>query len=97
MLVLQMPETLLTFDEIIEQEDLLIAGLKNLAIVDGHDIGSGEVNFFILTDNVNVTFERVQTLLKSQTKSAVKAAYRKVTGEKYSILYPPDLKAFRIL
>lgn len=85
-----------TYDEMIELENILIGELKGLATVDGHDIGVGEINYFILTDEVNVVFDKIKLLLKDEVKKLLKAAYRKVHGDKYHIIYPPDLDTFSI-
>ena len=39
------------YDSMIALEDELIAELQGLAKVDGHDMGSGEANIFILTSD----------------------------------------------
>jgi hypothetical protein len=39
------------YDSMVEIENLLISGLSDGNNVDGHDVGSGEVNIFIETDN----------------------------------------------
>ena len=95
-LVLQLPEDTFTYDELIEQENIFISGLKGFATIDGHDVGVGEINYFVHTDNVKVAFEKIQPLLKDKAKSVLKAAYRTIKGEKYHIIYPPNLTSFCI-
>lgn len=95
-IVLQFPETLLTFDYLVRMEDDFVALLKNDDI-DGHDIGSGEINIFILTDSPINTFERLkQYLVSKELLNSVKVAYRDLNSDIYKILYPDTLKEFDI-
>lgn len=96
MLILQFPPTLFTYDELIEFENTLISELKGIAEVDGHDLGTGEVNFFILSDTVNVAFDKIKALLKSEEVNVLKAAFREIDGEHYHILHPPQLTDFHV-
>jgi hypothetical protein len=62
-LVIQFDETILTYDEVIEQENILIEGLGDLADIDGHDMGAGEINFFVVIDDeekVSLLFEKAK-------------------------------------
>ncbi len=45
------------FDALIELETKLTFELGSVHDVDGHDIGSGEVNIFILTNNPDEAFK----------------------------------------
>ena len=95
--VLQFPENKIDFSILTEVEDDLSNILKNDQ-VDGHDIGSGQVNFFILTDNPNEAFKKIkQYLIDKELLIYAKAAYRPMEGKKYCILYPKSLKEFKIL
>ncbi len=56
-LVLQFTEESLdAYDRLIALDDLLIDALIEIAKVDGHDMGSGEANIFILSDDPAGTF-----------------------------------------
>jgi len=93
-LVLQFEE--LDFDTLTEIEDALIEALASSAEVDGHDIGSGEANIFIVTTKPEETFERVRELLAANPSSPnYRAAYRPVTSEQFMALWPPGLSRFR--
>ncbi|HEY6872266.1 MAG TPA: hypothetical protein VI298_05995 [Geobacteraceae bacterium] len=97
-LIIQFPETVLSYDDLIELEDLIIAALnENLADVDGHDMGAGEANIFILTNEPVKVFEEVKKLLSMQLVREVKAAYREIAGEEYFIIWPDSLKYFRVV
>src|SRR5664279_826024 len=86
------PTGSLDFDRIVAIEDRLISELGDLALVDGHDIGSGEFNIFILTDNPVGTFERVQFLLQEmKPEGSMKVAYREVDGAHYFFVWPLTL------
>jgi hypothetical protein len=57
-LVLQFQaESVQEFDELAVLEDLLVENLPSHSVVDGHDIGSGELNIFILTDQPKESFQ----------------------------------------
>ena len=54
-LVIQFPESAFPdFLDLVKYEDALIDALGDAHEVDGHDIGSGEVNFFVFTDDPTV-------------------------------------------
>ena len=91
-------DTLADYDAMIALEDRLIEDLGRSADVDGHDCGSGEVNIFIHTNNPAATFQRVaQTLREIDRLSDVTAAYRDLTGEDYTVLWPEgSQKEFRV-
>ena len=74
---------------------------KDESLFDGHDIGSGQIDFFVYTNNPQNTFESVSQLLGKERMKGLKAAYRKrdkdgyATG-KYLIVWPEGLKKFRV-
>ena len=89
--------TIKDFDMLIELEDRIIAGLGNLGKVDGHDMGSGEMNIFIRTDQPKLAFDRIKSLLGTQDfMPELKAAYRSVGKDDFTILHPPTLDHFSI-
>jgi hypothetical protein len=82
-------DSLADFDQMVALEDRLIESLGDSADVDGHDCGSGETNIFIFTSDPAATFRRVRPTLKQEGRlDAVTAAYRKVDGEDYTVLWP---------
>jgi len=67
------------------------------ALFDGHDIGSGEVNFFIMTNEPTSTFARLRPLLEGKgLLNRSEIAYRELDDENFSPLWPPGLKHFEV-
>jgi hypothetical protein len=91
------PATSDDFNRLVNWENTLIKILATSAEVDGHDLGAGEFNIFIYTDDPSCTFHKIQSLPDTKPLSAsMAAAYRPVDGEDYIILWPPDSKRFDI-
>jgi len=85
------------FHQLVKWEDALAEQLATSAEVDGHDLGAGEFNIFIFTDDPSDTFRRIQSLPETRSLSAsMSAAYRLVDGEDYTVLWPRDLTRFNI-
>jgi hypothetical protein len=78
------------FDHLIYFENTLETRLgRRLGKVDGHDIGSGEMNIFIFTDNPEKAFSECRSLIRSsRLVSGLSAAYRPIDGEEYVRLWP---------
>jgi hypothetical protein len=95
-LVTQFPETLLSYEEFIKLEELLREQLHDDADLDGHDIGSGEMNIFILTNEPELIFKRIKNLLPDRIVKEARIAYREVTKDEYHVLWPPFLSDFNI-
>jgi hypothetical protein len=92
------PTTPLSFEDVMAIEDAIIDELGDSASVDGHDIGSGEFNIFICTDNPTGSFQRLRELLqKTKPDGAMNVACRGVNDEEYIVLWPPNLKQFSII
>lgn len=89
-LILQFPvDSIAGLDSLVALEDELIVQLEDLAEVDGHDCGAGEMNIFILTDDPLAAFERAISLLSELgLLEKVTAAYRLLDGEDYSVVWP---------
>lgn len=77
-------------------EETIIKELGSLGKVDGHDAGSGEMNIFIFTDQPQLAFEKIKSLFDRQDVPRLKAAYRTIGTNKFTILYPADLTHFTI-
>jgi hypothetical protein len=92
-------DSLADHDQMVALEDGLIAALRDTASVDGHDVGSGETNIFILTDDPKATFRQVKLVLERMGRlTDVRAAYRPVDGERYSLIWPEgDAREFRVV
>jgi hypothetical protein len=90
-LVLQLPEdAFVDFDAMVAFEDSLIEALGQNHEVDGHDIGSGEINFFIFTNAPADALDVVRGILhgSSVAPSAIRLAVRAVDSEDYEVLWP---------
>lgn len=88
-LVIQFTEDIYEdIDAIAEMEDKLAESLVD-AEVDGHDIGSGEINIFIHTNRPIDTFKIVKSILKNEDVNFkyVKIAYRETAGDHYIVLW----------
>lgn len=97
-LVIQFPEDLRDgLDLLIKLEDILEANLET-AEVDGHDIGSGEMNLFIYTDKPEVTFNEIKNLFESENEAVcnMKAAYRDSEKEEFICIWPKELREFHV-
>ncbi len=97
--VIQWPGDLLSdYDLMIATEERLEAGLSKRHQVDGHDVGSGEVNVFIHTQDPRSAFEEVRRILQTLNRwNGVRIAYRDADGGKYSVLWPEGLQSFAVL
>jgi hypothetical protein len=90
-LVLQFPaKSLRDYDDLVALEQQLAAELGDSKI-DGHDMGSGEANIFIITSDVQQTFrELVPVLQRTGRLPGVTAAYRHTDEHRYHVLWPKD-------
>jgi hypothetical protein len=98
MLVIQVPvESLGDFDRLLEAETRMSTALQGTAEIDGHDAGSGEGNIFVRTDTPEVTFQKALPCLDERATDLVRAAFREIEGDRYTVLWPPGLTLFRVL
>jgi hypothetical protein len=82
-------DSLADFDAMVALVEDLTEQLGNSADVDGHDFGSGETNIFIFTSDPAVTFDQVRPVLeRRQQLQAVTAAFRQVSSEDYTVIWP---------
>lgn len=97
-LVLQVPATSIkNYDALIEWEDSITTGLGSLGEVDGHDLGAGEMNIFVRTDNPELAFDRIKALIATKNfMPELKAAYRPVGKDDFTVIYPDTLDRFAI-
>ncbi len=85
------------YDAMVALEDDLIQELGDIADVDGHDVGVGETNVFIVTSDPESAFQRAKAVLdRSQLFDAVTAAYRPVAGQTFTVLWPPHRQEFSV-
>ena len=81
------------YDAMILLEEKLIEAFENIADVDGHDVGSGEVNIFILTTDPKTTFQQIKPVLELRKKlETVIVAYRKIDEEDYTVIWPENYR-----
>lgn len=88
------------FDRLIELENNLEEkfATSQIAQVDGHDSGQGEMNIFILTNNPLDTFKKIKDLLTRETDIILnmKVAYRDTKTDGFICLWPKNLTKFQV-
>lgn len=85
------------FDALIEIECNLEEILGPQHEVDGHDMGMGEMNIFIHTNDPESTLTGIMNLLISKRRwNGVRIAYRKFSNEDYTVMWPADLISFHV-
>jgi hypothetical protein len=86
------------FGRLVTLEEALRGALEGFAEVDGHDFGAGEFNIFVHTDEPKGTFERIREVVNGpRPEHQMRAAYRDFDEEEYTILWPPNLREFKIV
>jgi hypothetical protein len=98
-LVLQLPSSSeADYDRLLSLEETIENGLGAIGIVDGHDIGSGEMNIFIHTDEPMLAFEKAVRLLGPRDDlRELKAGYRDFDEDDYIAIYPTGLDHFSVV
>jgi hypothetical protein len=97
MLVLQWPSssTAGELDLLLSLEDEITDEIGDFGTVDGHDIGAGEMNIFIFTENPKVTFEHIKKINAiANHVASLKAGYREVGEDEYVPLHREGLEKF---
>jgi hypothetical protein len=85
------------YDMMIWFEDEIVSALGDVGDVDGHDAGTGEMNIFIYTDEPKIAFERITGIIGVDILLPhLKAAYRKIDSNDFTIIYPSNLKHFAV-
>jgi len=85
------------FNVLVDMEDILDSQLGEAGSVDGHDLGSGEMNIFIDTDHPAQAFAAAKEILGDWPAWAdVRAAFREASREAYELLWPPELTHFSV-
>jgi hypothetical protein len=96
-MVLQYPgASLRDYDRLVRIEGELEKGIGSLGGVDGHDFGSNEGIIFVFTDEPQGLFARIREILKPDDVEDMRCAFREVEGQEYTMLWPPDMKAFSV-
>jgi hypothetical protein len=85
------------YDSMVTIENLLISSISRNSNVDGHDVGSDEVNIFIETDDPQGLYDEVSSLLGPYDAwSDIRIAYRSAEGGAYTVLWPKNLRDFDV-
>ena len=93
-LVLQfLGDSVADYDVLVSLEERLIEVLGDTAEVDGHDIGSGETNVFVLTDDPRSVMGAVAPILDEYAEpSTMRVAFRELAGSDYTVLWPQGFR-----
>jgi len=76
--VLQLPEGFFpSFDDMVAFEDLLIRSMPRTEQVTGHDIGSGTINFFVISPFPNAVLRAFRTYMgTNHVERKIRIAFR---------------------
>ncbi len=98
LLVLQFPcKSEKDLDLLIEMEDKLDACIESTSEVDGHDIGRDEMNLFIYSSEPTACFKQAKLLLCDMVAiNTMKAAFRHLDSNEYTVLWPEELENFEV-
>ncbi|MGI1679860.1 MAG: hypothetical protein K6L75_14050 [Cellvibrionaceae bacterium] len=99
-LVIQFPENYFeSHEDVISFEEKLIALMSGSCEVDGHDIGSGTVNFFVNTNSPLNTHKIFRKYLgTNKVEKNLRISYRAVNGDSYTNLWPyRDPRPFAVI
>lgn len=90
LVIFQFPETFFeTYDDLIAFEEKLIASLPKTCDVDGHDIGSGTINFFVFTKSPLAAHKAFRKYVGTRKiEKNLRVSYRDVDGEAFTNLWP---------
>jgi hypothetical protein len=87
----------LDFEEMLGLEQELRSEIGDLGEVDGHDVGQGEMNIFVLTTSPIHCFEHVRSVRGvARAMPRLKVAYRRLDSDDYEVLHPPGLHTFTV-
>ncbi|MDM5065599.1 hypothetical protein OB934_22870 [Aeromonas salmonicida] len=89
-LVIQFPQDFFTsFDAMVGFEEKLIASMPKTCDVDGHDVGSGTINFFIYTNYPGAAHRAFRRYLSTNAvERKLRIAYRSVEGDEFTNMWP---------
>ena len=78
-------------------ENTINQGLGPVGMVDGHDIGAGEMNVFIFTNNAKAAFDKTMSLIQGMYDlKGLIVGYRKFEEEDDTPMSPPGSECFRV-
>jgi len=85
------------FDRILAVEDAAITKCGDTCKIDGHDIGNGIMNLFILSNSYSDAKALILNLPELRgLDTHMRMGYRLVDNSEYHPLYPPDLTVFKL-
>jgi hypothetical protein len=85
------------FEQLVNMENDLEDSLSDYSVVDGHDLGSNEMNIFIETNHPAEAFAEVRTILGTSPRwSDIRAAHRDSDGQTFTVLWPIGSTSFTI-
>lgn len=89
-LVIQFPQDFFaTHQDLVAFEERLSASLPRTCAVDGHDIGAGTVNFFVLTSAPEAAHRTFRKYLGTRAlERRLRIAYRELDGQTFTNLWP---------
>jgi hypothetical protein len=86
------------YDLLISLEEAIRESIGDYATVDGHDIGSGEMNIFLFTGNPKLAFEQIKRIPSVAVHILeMKVGYREINEDEYTPLYPEGLQKFEVV
>jgi hypothetical protein len=78
-------------------EETIRPGRGPIGLVDGHDIGAGEMQVFIHTDDRQGTFEKTMSLIQGQYDvKELMVGCRNFADRDYTPVFAPGLSVFRV-
>jgi hypothetical protein len=80
----------------IDLEGRLIDGLSGEHLVNGHDVGSGEMNVFVHTSDPDLACSEVRHLMNEDEQKQAIIAVRPFESDEYAVLWPHDQNTFSI-
>jgi hypothetical protein len=97
-IVFQWPASSLEdYDLLIAIEETIRKGLGPIGLVDGHDIGAGEMDVFIHTNDPKGAFEKTMSLIQGKYDlKELMVGYRNFADDDYIPMFPPGLSIFRV-
>ena len=75
-------------DDLISLEEKLISAVGSRGNVDGHDVGAGEANIFILTEVPIEVLRDCIPVVQQSPFSAFTAGYRDLKSDSYERMWP---------
>jgi len=83
------------YDDMIWVEEALKKGIGQIGSLEGHDVGEGQVNIFLETNDPYRAFDEIKRVLGSRDfMIGLKAAFREQSESDYRIIYPIGLASF---